>query len=248
MKRKDKVIFNMATFPPRINSMQETVSHILPQCDKLNIYLNNFDYIPTFLIDKKINVIRSQDCAEMIGNPEFNGDIGDVGKFWNWDCEEGYFFTVDDKFAYPKNYTNLLIEYIERYERKAVISFHGRLFHEDRKSTSYYWDCKQFLGCLGNVPEDVWVHEVGTGVMAFHTDTLQPDLSIFHHANMTDILFSMHCQRLGIPLMVAKHNEGFLKLIIKHDTRVGISVMNNQKDKIMTDLINNFIWKINKVG
>lgn len=236
----DKVIFNMATIPSRIYTMIATVKTILPQCDELNIYLNDFDDITLKYLhhDRKINYFKSQDNA---------GDLGDVGKFYMWphkkDC---YFFTCDDKFIYPADYVKKHIDIIEKYNRKMVVSLHGRIFNEG-KCNSYYYHCKDFLGCLGHVPYDTWAHEIGTGVMAFHTDTLKPDMSIFKHTNMTDIYFSLHCQNLGIPMMVRKHAANYFKVILKHSNGQSISQTWNKKDGLMTDVVNSITWKLMKL-
>src|SRR5690349_16831772 len=117
---KEKITFNMASFPPRIESMEDTLASIYDQADEINIYLNDYKQVPEYLKKKKINVFRSQDQY---------GEIGDVGKFFCYDQWEGYVFTVDDKLIYARNYAQLMIESIEKFQRKAVISCHGRIFN-----------------------------------------------------------------------------------------------------------------------
>lgn len=232
-------IFNMCTFPARRYSFEDAVNSILPQCDVLNVYLNNYGFIPKFLDHPKINPVLS--CNE-------SGDLGDVGKFFFCDTwKKGYIFTVDDKFIYPGNYADHLISKVEKYRRKAVVSCHGRIL--TIPCDSYYNRWKEFFGLLGSVKKDTFVHELGTGAMCFHTDTLSHvDISfdIFPRSNMTDIYFSMFLQKNRIPILIAEHQAGWTVLNTKHDESYSIHNTFNHsgKDQFQTELVNGFEWNI----
>lgn len=233
MNKNEWVTFHMATMPSRVVALFDTVSSILPQCDQLHIYLNNFDQVPAFLIHPKITTYRSQDHL---------GDIGDVGKFYKVASQRGYIFTVDDKIIYPPDYVAQMIQTIERTGRKAAVSNHGRNFHTDRKCRSYYFDCYTFMYMLGYPL--TFVHEVGTGVLAWHSDTLSAPLSWFPHTNMTDIYFSLECQKRKIPLVIHPHKKDWLKLGTKHNETISIHASCNRSDEFQTKVINDFDWEI----
>lgn len=233
---KEKVTFNMATMVPRIPALADSIPTILHQCDVLNVYLNNFDdsEIPAILKHPKIKLWRSQDEI---------GNLGDVGKFYpchTW--TEGYIFTVDDKITYPKDYVQKHIEAIESYKRKAVVSCHGRLLKPNCKS--YYHDAAAFYGVLGTLIKDTFAHELGTGAMAFHVDTVTATLDDFPHINMTDIYFSMKLQREGIPILIRKHFRGEFGISQKHDDLYSIHNTFNKSDKLQTDVVNAFEWRV----
>lgn len=234
----EKVTFNMATMPPRIKALEESIPKILMQCDELNVYCNNFDSIPKILKQPKIKVFLSQDHV---------GDMGDVGKFFVCDTwKEGYIFTADDKILYPPDYVKRSIEEIEKYKRKAVIGWHGRIFH-DRPCKTYYYDTKLFRGILMGYKYDEWVHEIGTGGLCFHVDTIpEIDINIFERINMTDIFFSMWLQRLKIPMLNPKRIESWIKISNKHDDNYSIHNIWNKKDQIMTETVNKIKWQIFK--
>ena len=235
----EKVTFNMATMPARIEALKETLPIILPQCDEIHIYLNHFEAVPDFLKHPKITTYLSS---------EHLGDMGDVGKFYNSDnWKEGYVFTVDDKILYPKDYVQKMIACIEKYKRKAVVSAHGRIFN-DRKCTSYYFDYKEFLGCTMANSTDRFVPEIGTGAMAFHVDTIpEVSLEIFPLTNMTDIYFSMWMQKLKVPMVNPVRPKSWIKISQRHDDRYSIHNIWNKNDKVHTDLINSITWKIREV-
>jgi len=235
---REKVTFNMATMPPRIPALADSIPSIINQCDVLNIYLNDFedDEIPAILRHPKIKLFRSQ---HEIGN------LGDVGKFYfcnTW--TEGYVFTVDDKIIYPRNYVAEHIAAIERYGRKAVVSCHGRLLKSPCRS--YYHDPAAFYGVLGTIITDTFAHELGTGAMAFHVDTVKASMDDFPYINMTDIYFSMKLQRKGIPILIRKHFRGDFRLSTKHDEHHSIHNTFNKDDSFQTEVVNGFEWKINR--
>lgn len=231
----DKVTFNMAAIPQRVHALEDSVKTILSQCDQLNIYLNEWKDIPGFLAHPKIRVLRSQE--EM-------GDLGDVGKFFCCDSWKGYVFTVDDKILYPRTYVQDMIRSIEKYGRKAVVSCHGRNFHANKPSKSYYFDIAQAFYCVYRQPE-VFVHEIGTGVLAFHTDTVQVSLEWFPCINMTDIWFSIEMQKRSIPMLIHPHPAGYVKVSPKHDESYSIHAYCNRNDAYQTQVINSVKWKIN---
>jgi len=235
MNNNEWVTFHMATMPSRVVALFDTVNSILPQCDQLHIYLNNFEQVPSFLIHPKITTYMSQ--REM-------GDLGDVGKFYKVEGQKGYIFTVDDKIIYPPDYVAQMIATIERTNRKAVVSNHGRNFHSHRLSRSYYLDIQQLFSYLAT-HQLTFVHELGTGVMAWHSDTLTPGLDWFHHTNMTDIYFSLECQKREIPLLIHQHKTGWLRMSTKHDDSKSIHASCNRTDQFQTKVINGFKWKIN---
>lgn len=227
----------MATMPPRTPALADSIPSLIDQCDVLNIYLNDFETIPEVLNHPKINILRSQDHL---------GDIGDVGKFYPCDTwSEGYIFTVDDKIIYPKNYAIEQIAAIERYGRKAVVSCHGRLMKPN--CFSYYNDFAKFFCVYSNVLEDVFVHELGTGVMAFHHSAVKVNLDMFPAINMTDIYFSIALQKQNIPIVVRKHFRGDFRVSKKHDDSYSIhSTFNkNKRDEFQTKVVNDFLWNIN---
>lgn len=229
----------MATMPPRLPALKQTIPLIIPQVDHLFIYLNDFDDIPDFLLHDKITCFMSQ---------EYAGDIGDVGKFFgceNWHKTESYIFTIDDKILYPPNYVAESIKAINHYGKKAVISFHGRNIKPGCRS--YYHEPKEYFGVYDSVPFDQFVHEVGTGAMSFYSKLCKVPISCFEHINMTDIYFSMFLQRKKIPMVVRAHKRGWIKMSRLHDDSYSIHNVFNKDDTFQTQVVNSFKWEIRKI-
>jgi len=224
----------MASMPVRIDSLAETVRSILPQCDILNIYLNDYRHIPEYLNHEKIKVFMSD---------QHNGDLGDVGKFFRCNTwKDDYIFTVDDKLIYPSNYSEVMIRAIETYGRKAVISLHGRMLKPVTKS--YYHDAQRYFRCLDHVMEDTFAHVLGTGVMAFHGSLFKVKLQHFKSTNMSDIWMSIALQKAGIPILILKHRAGWIKISRRQDNRLSISAQCSSNDKPQTDAVNSVKWQV----
>ncbi len=234
----DTIIASMATMPERMNSCEQTIKTILPQVSELQIYLNNFDYVPQFFIQTKIRLFKSQDHC---------GDLGDVGKFFLASDIKGYHFTIDDDILYPLDYCQRMIACIEKYERKCIITLHGRRF-KTLPVGSYYHNDAEVFQCLKSQKEDAAIHVPGSGVMAYHTDTIRFSLSAFRTSNMADIWVAIAAQAKGIPVMVKRHEAGWIKLSSITDESRSIYHACNKNDQFQTGIVNGVDWKLFKVS
>lgn len=228
----DKVTASMATMPGREKSLEETVESILHQVDELHIYLNDITGYPRFAGNSKIKLFFSKD---------HEGDLGDAGKFYTADQIDGYHFTIDDDIIYPSNYVSTLIAAIEKHDRKCVVSCHGRIFGQ-LPVKSYYKNHTQAFSCLRNVNQNVYAHVIGTGVLAYHTDTVRVDLSVFEYSNMADIWFSKHCNSKNIPRLILAHKKGWITTSDKYDESGSIYTHQSINDRIQTEVTNSEKW------
>lgn len=184
----EKVTASLANIPAREDMLRQVVASLLPQVDRLNVYLNGWDRVPEFLNDPKIVVARSQD----------HGDRGDAGKFFWADDIQGYHYTCDDDLLYPPAYVAVLKAAIERTLRKAAVGFLGmrvrQPFVSSRESLRFIpFDVRQTC--------DQYVHYLGTGVLAYHTSTLRVSRDDFPLPNMADIWFGVLLQAQQVPAL-----------------------------------------------
>ncbi len=228
----DKITATMATMLGREKSLEEAVNSIINQVDELHIYMNNIDYYPPFASNSKIKLFFSKD---------HRGDLGDAGKFFTADRISGYHFAIDDDIIYPQNYVSTLITAIEKHKRKYVVSCHGRIFQK-LPIKSYYKNHSEAFSCLRSVPNDVFAHIIGTGVLAYHTDTLKINLTLFEYTNMADIWFSKYCNEKNIPRLILAHKKGWMKLSNKYDESGSIYTHQSINDEIQTEITNSVKW------
>lgn len=227
--RKDKVIAGVASFPARELSLEDTVKSIIDQVDELHVYLNEYDRVPSYLKHNKIKVYRSQDCS---------GDISDIGKFYAVDEVSGYFITLDDDLIYPLNYVDRLLAGIEKYNRKAVCTFHGRRFQSFPVNSYYRGRTRSVFRCLGSQVADEEIHFGGTGVMGFHTDTLKVDLAEFKACSMADVWMGIIAAKQNVPIVSLSHACGWIKESDRYDRSKSIFEVSHGEDTVQTQVVN----------
>lgn len=217
----DKIIYNVASYK-RGDTLIKTIESIYNQCDIINVTLNDYDEIPVELYDKKINLFIS------------DNDRGDAYKFYKLMDSDGYFFTIDDDLIYPENYTQYMVDKVNQYDRKSIITLHARTFNSfpinsfyGRNTSVYHF--RQLLN------EDCKVQFGGTGVMCFHTDLFKVPIEYFDRPNMADVWIGKYAKENNIEIVCAKHNAGFV-----NQQEFDGSIYNNdlRNDTIQTALTN----------
>lgn len=217
----DKIIYNIASYK-RADTLIKTIQSIYNQCDIINVALNDYDEIPVELYDKKINLFIT------------DNDRGDAYKFYKLMESDGYFFTIDDDLIYPENYTEYMIDKVNQYNRKSIITLHARTFNSfpinsfySRNTSVYHF--KQLLN------QDVKAQFGGTGVMCFHTDLFKVPIEYFDKPNMADVWIGKYAKEHNIEIICTKHNGGFVN---QQDFDGSIYNTDLRNDTIQTNLTN----------
>ena len=201
IQSKDIVFGCMATFPAREQRLKQTIINILPQLDHLYIYLNNYESVPQFLKNDKITTILGKNHA---------GDLRDNGKIYpisELDLN-GYCFLFDDDIEYPLDYVNNFISKLNNYDNKVVVGVHGVIFEKPFKN---YFENRVVFHFKNENIKDIVVNQLGTGVLAFHTSLMKPNLSKYKEKGMADVFFAIEAKSKNIPLICIEHNENWIK-------------------------------------
>ncbi len=229
---KEFITCQMATIPSRMAELSKVIDSILPQVDRLNVMLNGHSIDDAAMIKNKYNgkpvTFRLRDNQMTDGEKHYNIE----------NQPEGYIFTIDDDLIYPSDYVEYLISKIEQYERKAVISLHGRVFSE-LPIYSFYRDRAEMYRCMETVRGDHRADCAGDGVMAYHTDTFRMRYEWVELPNMSQLWVALACNRLGVPQIVVEHDGNYLEALLVTHT---IWDTHNQSDGVQTNLINTR-WK-----
>jgi len=157
-------------------------------------------------------------------------------------AEPGYIFTADDDILYPDNYVQYMISKIEQYDRKHVITLHGRVWNE-LPIYSFYRDRKEgfntagagMFRCLETVKGDHFVDCGGDGVMAYHTDTFRMRYEWVELPNMSQLWVALACNKLGIKQLCVEHEAGWINALWDGP---GIWDTENENDSVQTNLVN----------
>ena len=192
---------SIASIPDREESLRRVVASLLPQVDRLNVYLNGYGQVPPFLDQPKIFVARSEE----------HGDVGDAGKFFWLGIPVEYFLTCDDDIIYPSDYVRRTIAAIERYGRRAVIGWHGSVLRDGFRD---YYEDRTILSFYRNVERDTSVHILGTGTVGFCPSSIRIAPADFRLPNMADVWFGLVGQQQHVPFIVVAHGAGELVPIL----------------------------------
>jgi len=164
---------------------------------------------------------------------------GDAAKFYYIQRRRGWIFTCDDDLEYPPNYVNYTIRLLKLWGN-VVISYHGRTLRE-RPISSYYAPLNRIEAyrCLGDVPVNARVDVGGTGVMAFHSDTIKGlHYNNFKAPNMADIWMALWCEDSGVKIIVPKHTKGWIKYLDPEHKGKTIFDTESVNDKKQTEIWN----------
>jgi len=189
---------SLASIPERAELLERTVASLLPQVDRVGVYLNGWDTVPAFLERPRVDVARSQE----------HGRRGDAGKFFWADAGDfDYQLTCDDDLIYPPDWAESLVQGAERHHRRALVGMHGARLGEQPQD--YHRSLVSRFRCLDAVDGEHAVHVLGTGALCWHR-SLALDPAIFKHPNMADLWLAAWAQREAVPRIVLPHAAGWL--------------------------------------
>lgn len=231
LARPDEVWACMASIPSRRGSMEKVVASLLPQVDKLGVYLNGYDEVPDFLDQPKI-VVRHDKVDTK----------GDRAKFDFLDVAlDRYYLSCDDDIIYPVDYVEKVVKHLEGRDRAVVVGCHGRLLNPGAAKQTYYNSAK-VLSYGRKIAMDTPVQILGTGVMAFHTSKFVPDVDAMEHPNMADVYVAVQAKKARMPMVCIRHGDGWLKTV-KEAQRGSIWSTRKNDDKPQTELLHaNLPW------
>lgn len=192
----------MATYPGRFDTLQEVVMALLPQLDKLYVYVNGADSIPECLKHEKIVALLGKN---------HDGDLSATGKIYPLKLiKKGYYFTFDDDFIYPDNYVSNLIDAIDKFNRKAVVTVHGSLFAPD---VDWYYERSKGYAVRQALNEYKFIHLPGSATVAFHTSTLKVQYEDFPREPMVDLRFGTLALEQNVPIIAIPRPKGWIKFL-----------------------------------
>ena len=214
------IIAGMASFKLRRDVLRRTLTTVLPQVDRLILYLNDYASLPREWVG-----MEGLDKVKVIPGHLNKGDIGDVGKFWvlQESRADDVVVTLDDDILYPPDLVSVLLRGLSEH-RGCAVSCHGATLPE--YPLDYYKSRTQYHA--KNAQEvDLPVHVVGTGITAFVRSTVKFGLSAFSSANMADIWFAVAAKKQGLPLVCLRRAGGWIQPLPVRESIYDSSKMND---------------------
>jgi hypothetical protein len=194
------VIGSIPTMPTRRNSFTTVVRDVLPQVDKLFVFLDGFEDIPSELRDHpKIQpyLLPKQESLHSSSRflaPRLFGSDAVVVLF-------------DDDIQYPPDYVATIKLALAQFNGRAVVGYHGTIFappHQSYARHRYTFHFKRRLG------KNQHVHELGTGTAAFVSSVFRTDPEKWRHNNMDDLYMAAEALEANLQLVALKREPGWI--------------------------------------
>ena len=197
------IVANMATYPQRRSGLEAAVHALLPQVDRLNLVLNEYNTPPDELkgIDGLNCIIPKEDTK-------------DVGKFYPDVADAEWVLFVDDDIIYPADYVKLTVERARKLESRCILGgYHTSIYRRPRlrleieslRRCSIYWlrwwkvaNLREVTSFRDHVAETFFVDQIGTGaaIMAGH---LMPPYGFMRTSQkFVDVRLALWCFEKGI--------------------------------------------------
>jgi hypothetical protein len=193
----------MATMPSRAHTLGLALSSILPQLDRLYVYLDGHDEIPASLrAEEKIVPVLS---AAMPG-------LRAAGKFIALTLEPSNFIFVgcDDDIAYPASYVTHSLRGLQRNREPAVVGIHGASL---RAGLTSYRSGRTVFHFSDKLRKPAVVDVLGTGTVVFSTAQLRFDVGGWTNFRAADLCLAMEAARAGISLICLPRRRAYLRAL-----------------------------------
>lgn len=203
-----KTTANIATYPPRKESLKKMLKSIEGQFDFIRICANGYTS------EEAAELSQSLGARGTVFVPET--DRTDNGKFVYLDVieDDEYYFTLDDDLEYPSDYVEKTKSFIDEFG--CIVTYHGRALIG--KGLSYYKGHYQYH-CLNEQSESLQIDVMGSGVSAFSTKYFKPlDIAHDQRMKMSDLLVSLEAAKQKKTIGLMPHSKGWLKLIENNET------------------------------
>ena len=222
------VVAGMATMPSRLESFELALNSILPQVDRLFLFLDRFE-APYISADPKVVVLTS----ELFGDLRANGKLMGL----NMAGSDAYYFCVDDDIIYPPDYVQRNLQFLKQHDDKVVCSVHASRIQAD---FSNYLTDRAILHRSHPLAQSTRVDVAGTCTAAFHTGILEFDVRQWETTNMVDLNFALECKKRNIPILSMPRNEGWIKCIAEHQPDSIFAAL-KKDDSVQTQLAKKLI-------
>jgi len=227
------IVASLATLPERERELKNALESIYPYADKIYVALNKYENKPKWL--------KESPLGDKIESKILDNSTGDAAKFYFVDklVEPCYHFVCDDDIVYTKEYFLYMIENIERFKRKALITIQGRIIPKTPIKSYYRKGTLNISRARFGQTNDIQLHIPGTHVLAYHTDTIKFNYADFKLPNMADIWVGIIAQKHRVPIMSLKHDSNLIGYQHVDGTIFRRSYKN---DRLQTDEINKINW------
>lgn len=191
---------HIATYPPRLQMLEQALASIAPQVDQVFLCLNEFAEIPAFLTAFKTVTPWIPDQ-----------DLKDVGKFAVEVATDDLVVMADDDLLYHPTHVTTLRRIGEDLDLdRVVVGLHGTIYHPGqgpliRSRTTY--QCDEALAVSTRV------HQLGTGTVLALGRNVAPLDFMAGSQKFVDVRYARWLHQKGLHSWAIQRPEGFVRKI-----------------------------------
>lgn len=189
----------MASIPTRAGDLEQVLAHIVPQVERLHLFLHGYDAIPTAARHSRIVPVLAPLDTPFRASGKFHGLLQQTGP-----C---LYFCFDDDILYPPDYVARMTAAVCRYGGNAFVGVHGSDY--PTAGTSYARDRKTRPFAKRLLLDRV-VDELGCGTVAFASELLSIDPRRWPHGDMEDLMLAIDAERNGIGRIAIRRHRRWL--------------------------------------
>jgi hypothetical protein len=177
----------MASIPTRAADLGRVLAEIVPQVDRLHLFLHGYSSIPQDALHSKIIPYLAPVEHEFRASGKFYGLAQETAP-----C---LYFGFDDDILYKAGHVARLTTALARYRGQAVVGIHGARYLDpsatfNTRRRSYFFERVLYLDHLVDV--------LGTGTVGFYSGVLSFYPPDWPHGDMDDLFVSIEAERRGL--------------------------------------------------
>lgn len=191
-------IGGMASIPSRAGDLEQVLARIVPQVERLHLFLHGYDAIPAAARHSRIVPVLAPLDTPWRASGKFHG-LSQSGP-----C---LYFCFDDDILYPADHVVRLTKAILRYGGRALVGVHatdypvpGGSYASDRKGHVFF---KRRLF-------DRRTDELGCGTLALPSQLISFDPRRWPHGDMDDLMLAIEAERQGVPRVAIRRPRHWL--------------------------------------
>lgn len=198
----ESIFMGMACQPQRFSNIPFILKRVLPQIDKLFVYINGGKVIPELLKN----------------NPKIVYELSTINKgsnmkFWGVNkIDKGYFFCVDDDVFLAVDHVKRMIDTMQKYDNKIITCLHSHTF--DFTSSKVWPTLYIPTPFYCELKKEQRVIFPGTGSFGFHFPefSFTPEDEI-PYMNMDDTLVGIKAMKEKVKIYSIARPENYVGLL-----------------------------------
>ena len=224
------VIGSIATMPSRADTFSRMLHSVLSQVDRLYVFLDGFEEIPSVLRDlPKCHISMLPEQGNLHSSSRFL-----VPQLFGSDAIVALF---DDDIFYPPDYVSRIRRAYAQYGGQCIIGFHATIFLPPHFSYARHRYNVHFSSGLSN---DMNVHELGAGTAAFISSTFSPNPANWRYRHMDDLYMAAEAVKKNLTLVALKREADWISPLAQ-DQDDSLWLATKRDDRAQSDFMRHLL-------